>query len=271
MPRAMTAITLGGGGRRGGAGGVAARALGTGGSVMAAMAALCCAQARAARAAPRAAPPLPASDGVHLPGRGLPLRVLWLGDSLAAGVGVDHVRELPAARLAEQLARTCHVTMRAVPGATVGDVLEHQLPPVDVSAVDVAIVQVGANDVTRLTPRRVFRARYREVLGALAVPTVCVGLPDIATADRLGAPLRTVAGLRGRDLDGITRREAAAAGAAWVDIRTRPPELSMRAARALLSEDRFHPGPDGYRLWAARIALAVEAVVGRPAPTAAAA
>jgi lysophospholipase L1-like esterase len=265
----VTATIAGGSRRRRTAALLAARALGASGSFAAAVGAVCVAQAKAARGAPKLDCEPPPSDGLHGSPTQPALRVLWVGDSLAAGVGVAHRHQLPAAQLAAVLGRPCAVTSRAVPGATVGDVVASQLPGVDVGAFDLAIVQVGANDVTALTGRHTFAERYRAVLDALTLPTVCIGLPDIATADRLAPPLRTIAGMRARMLDAVAHREAIAAGAVWVDIHSRPPELTMRMARALLSEDRFHPGPEGYRLWVARIAAAVHVLAGTPESAAA--
>lgn len=226
-----------------------------------AIAAVCWAEARVARRRPRPCGIPPGSDGRHGQGEDPPLRVLWLGDSLAVGVGVDEAHEVPAAQLAHHLGRPCDVQVRAVPGATAADVLEHQLTSSDLDDADVVVVQVGANDVAGMTNRRGFRATYREILATVAgldgVTVVCVGIPDFSAAERLPEPLRSVAGMRGRMLDAVIRDEARAAGCAFVDISSRPADLDRSATRALLSADRYHPGPAGYAIWAARIATTV--------------
>lgn len=242
-------------------------------STSVAVAALCWAEIRSAKNGPRPYETAPDGDGHHGPAGEHPLRVLWLGDSLAAGVGVDHRDQLPAAQTAELLGYRCDTTIRAVPGATVADVLTRQALAINPGDYDTIVVQVGANDVAALTRRAEFRAHYRQLLEHLSpTPVVCVGLPDISTADRLAQPLRAIAGVRGRMLDRITREEAGRAGAAWVDISTRPAHINLRAARALLSLDRYHPGPAGYRLWAERIAAALRTHLppGDPQPTLAA-
>ena len=226
----------------------------------AAMVALCWAEALIARSGPRLCMSPPTSDGLHGPGEAAPLRVVWLGDSLAVGVGVDQLDELPAVQLAHQLGHRCEVRVRAVPGATSADVVALQLRDAELSYADIVVVQVGANDVAGMTSRRRFRANYRRILAAAAGRTVvCVGIPDFSAAARLAEPLRTVAGARGRMLDAVVRSEARAADCVYVDISSRPADLDRAATRSLLSSDRYHPGPSGYAIWARQIAETLQA------------
>jgi lysophospholipase L1-like esterase len=235
------------------------------GCTTAAVAAVCWIEARVARNGPQLCGTPPASDGRHGHGDGAPLRILWLGDSLAVGVGVDEPHEVPAAQLAHHLAHPCDVQLRAVAGATTADVLDVQLAGIDTSTIDVVVVQVGANDVACMVGRRRFRTNYRRILAAVeGRPVVCVGIPDFAAAERLAEPLRSIAGARGRMLDAIIRAESRAAGAAYVDISSRPAHLDRPATRALLSPDRYHPGPSGYSIWAVRIADSMRALALSP-------
>jgi lysophospholipase L1-like esterase len=41
-----------------------------------------------------------------------------------------------------------------------------------------------------------------------------------------------------------------------VDIASRPRGVTRSAGRRMLCADRFHPGAEGYRVWAERIATA---------------
>jgi lysophospholipase L1-like esterase len=187
----------------------------------------------------------------------VPVRIAWLGDSLAAGLGADVVDETPAHLVAHMLERAVDLTVLAVPGARASQVLEEQVPRLDRS-VDLVVVCVGANDVASSTTRRRYAADLHAILAAVApIPTVVLTLPDLALADRLAEPLRTLAGWRARWFDAA--RANVAAGhphVTSVDISSRPPGLSRRAARSMLCADRFHPGPIGYRVWAERIATA---------------
>lgn len=191
--------------------------------------------------------------------------VTWLGDSLAAGVGVDHVDDTPARTVARMLERPVEVRMLAVPGSRSIDVVEDQLPRFGADS-DLAVLCVGANDVASRTSRRAYAAHVDAILAATApVPTVVLSLPDVTMADRMGQPLRWLAGLRARHFDRsrarVVRRHPHATS---IDIATRPPGLTRRAGRELLCADRFHPGPQAYRIWAARIADCADRVLAGP-------
>lgn len=208
-----------------------------------------------------------------LPGSGLvsaslsdqPLRITWLGDSLAAGLGCDELADTPAHLTARLLERSVDVTMLAVPGARVAHVLEEQLPRLDRTS-DVVVVCVGANDVASAGSRRRFAAQIDEVLAELApLPTIMLSLPDMSMPDRMAEPLRSIAGARARWFEAARARVAAAhPHVTSVDIASRPPGLSRRAGRTMLCADRFHPGPHGYRVWAERIAEACHALLEPP-------
>ena len=212
-------------------------------------------EARRARSGPRPYElPLPGT-AVLGPTGPAPIRIVWLGDSLAAGLGVDSVDQTPAHVVAHMLERAVDLTVHAVPGARVRHVLDLQLPQL-ADDVDLVVVCVGANDVAAARSRRRFAADLDVLLTSLAPrPTVLLSLPDMAMADRLAEPLRTLAGRRARWFDRARARVASAhRHVTSVDIAARPHGVSRREGRAMLCADRFHPGPLGYRVWAERIA-----------------
>jgi lysophospholipase L1-like esterase len=216
-------------------------------------------QIRVAKQAPR--PYIDALDADGLVGHAgqpgqRPLRVVWLGDSLAAGLGVDAVEDTPARLVSRMLERSIDLTVLAVPGATSGDVLEQQVPALAAIGADLVVLCVGANDVARLSSRSGYAQRLDEIVRATApIPTVVLSLPDMAMPDRLGQPLRSIAGMRGRWFELARARVVARYDhATSVDVASRPPEISRRAGRAMLCADKFHPGPEAYRIWSERIA-----------------
>ena len=228
--------------------------------------ALCAWEARRARGGER--PYTEALDGTARLGGGLtgaPLRVTWIGDSLAAGLGCDDVADTPAHLSARLLERAVDVTMLAVPGSKASDVIERQLDHVD-PYTDVVVLCVGANDVASSTPRNLYARQVDEILTALApIPVLMMTLPDMAMPDRMAEPLRSLAGARARYFE-IARAKVAARHdhVVSVDIASRPAGLSRRAGRLMLCADRFHPGAEGYRLWAERIADALSIVLEPP-------
>jgi lysophospholipase L1-like esterase len=133
------------------------------------------------------------------------------------------------------------------------------------------VVSVGANDVAAGTAREAYAARLHTLLAAVApVPTIALSLPDMAVPDRLAEPLRTLAGLRARWFEAARQRVVAAHRHAHsVDVAARPIGMTRREARSHLCADHFHPGPQGYRLWAEWIATVAHRLlppVGAPIP-----
>jgi lysophospholipase L1-like esterase len=183
------------------------------------------------------------------PGEGR--RVVWLGDSTAAGVGASTAAGALPSQVADGLAVTS-VSVLAVSGARVADVLEDQVPKVAGLDPRLVLISVGANDTIHLTGRGTFGHTYEKVLRALpnGVPVVLLGVPDMGAIPRFAQPLRAVAGWRGRHVDAEVRGVAAATGAIYVDIAgpTGPP--FRRHPDRYFAADDFHPSDAGYGLWA---------------------
>lgn len=188
-----------------------------------------------------------------------PLRMAWLGDSTACGQGVHDADDALPLLVAAGLNRPVEVRVLARSGARAADVLKDQLALLEGIAPDVVVVAVGGNDASRLTPRRRFAHRYRELVRALpdVTTTVLLGVPDMGAAiPRRVQPLRAFSEWRGRSLDGEIRRIARDAGAVYVDIAGQTGPAFRRYRERLYAVDRYHPDDAGYRLWA-------EAVVER--------
>jgi lysophospholipase L1-like esterase len=184
-----------------------------------------------------------------------PLRVTWLGDSTAAGVGASG----PGGALPRQVAALDtgpeQLTALAVSGARVSDVVRDQLPHVPPDT-EVVFISVGANDVVHLSTIGAFRHRYGQLLAALPpkASVVLLGIPDMGSPTRLAQPLRAIVGWRGRAFDGVVRALARAHHAGYVDIAGRTgPAFRHQPGRYFFS-DHYHPDDAGYRLWAAAVA-----------------
>lgn len=224
--------------------------------------ALCAWEARRARGGPRPYVDALPADGMVGAGLSDPVRITWIGDSLAAGLGCDELTDTPAHLTARLLERPVAVRVLAVPGSRVEDVIEGQVPLIDVDT-DLVVLSVGANDVASATSRSDYAAGLDSLLAALApTPTVMLSLPDMAMADRMAQPLRSLAGARARWFEVARSRVAGAHRHVHsVDVASRPAGMSRSAGRSLLSADRFHPGAQGYRVWAERIAAVAHQVL----------
>ena len=180
-------------------------------------------------------------------------RVVWLGDSTAAGVGASAAPGALPSQVADGLdVPDTSVSVVAVSGARAADVLADQVPKVATLQPDLVLISVGANDTIHLTGRGTFRDTYEEVVRALpaGVPVVLLGVPDMGAIPRFLQPLRAVSGWRGRRIDAEVRMVAAATGAVYADIAgpTGPP--FRRQPSRYFATDDFHPNDAGYGLWA---------------------
>ena len=183
---------------------------------------------------------------------GGPLRMLWLGDSTAAGVGASGPDGALPRQVASRLGRPVQLTVLAISGAQVEDVIEKQLPKVTALDPDVVFLSIGANDVVHFTSKDSFTSRYRRLLDQLGTtPVIALGVPDMGAAPRFAQPLRAIAGWRGRALDGRIRGEVAGRDAVkYVDIAGRTGPVMRRDPDRYFALDRYHPNEAGYGLWA---------------------
>jgi lysophospholipase L1-like esterase len=89
------------------------------------------------------------------------MRLLVIGDSTAAGVGVTYIRDALPPQLAAILAarRGCTVawTVSARTGATASLIAEELVPAAPLEQ-DIVVVLVGVNDALKMTPRQTWRA-----------------------------------------------------------------------------------------------------------------
>ncbi|MEV0679973.1 SGNH/GDSL hydrolase family protein [Actinosynnema sp. NPDC050436] len=198
------------------------------------------------------APPLRA-DGVHGgdPG-GRPVRFAVLGDSVAAGLGVDAAAELPgvllARALAEELATPVRLETHAVVGATTHD-LAPQVDRALVDPPDVVLVIVGANDVTTRTsiPRSAaaLGAQVRRLRDA-GVDVVVGTCPDLGSIRPIAQPLRAVASGWSLRLARAQWQAVTLAGGVPVALGDLLGAEFTSRGRDYFSRDQFHPSAAGY-------------------------
>ncbi len=231
-------------------------ALGGGGTagLLAAGLGVLAAQAVAARRAigpQRVVPPY--QDGRFGPRTGTSIRLALLGDSVAAGLGADTVSDTVAGILVrgvtEASGRSVTMHNHAVVGARSAD-LERQVTRCLSARPHVAVIIIGANDVTHMVPRALATRRLEDQLVRLADAgtAVVVGTcPDLGTVRPVGPPLRWVARERSRSLARSQRRVTVRTGATPVNLYDLlGPEFTANA-EAFFGADRFHPSSLGYR------------------------
>lgn len=189
-------------------------------------------------------------------------RLLVVGESTAAGVGVTHQHEGLAAQLAARLVDggwsgvDWQVVARS--GATARALHDEVLPGTPRSPHDLAVVVLGVNDTLRLRTVRTWQrdvARIVVALASTAAPgarTVLAGVPDLGAFPALPRPLGAVLGAHARHLDaGLAQLAGGRHDLLHVPVPT--------AGGEAYASDGFHPGAEGYRRWAMQLADAVTA------------
>lgn len=185
-----------------------------------------------------------------------PLRVVWLGDSTATGVGADDVTESMAHRVTARIADgPVTLTVLARSGAQVHEVIDDQLPLLQATDADLVFVSIGANDVTALTRDPTFRSRYGRMVTTIeelarGAEVVLVGIPDIGTAPRLAVPLRQIAGWRAAQLDDEIAQVARERGHRYVDLADRTGHIFSSDPDRYFAGDGYHPSAAGHEVWA---------------------
>ena len=211
----------------------------------------------------------PGATGWYGKGRpGPAIKVALLGDSSAAGYGVDTVQDTPGAHLASGLAegadRRVYLRSVAFVGAQTRD-LSRQIDRALTIEPHGAVILVGVNDVThsRLPSEsvRLLEAAVRRLpdAGAEVVVGTC---PDLGTIEPIAPPLRQVARLWSRRLAAAQTIATVEAGGRTVSLGSvLGPEFSSTPA-LYFGPDRFHPSAAGYASLAAVLLPSVLAAVG---------
>jgi lysophospholipase L1-like esterase len=185
-----------------------------------------------------------------------PLRLLIVGDSSAAGVGVEQQHDALAAQTAQHLAQ---LTGRAVDWRLIaqtgldcrqalGYASSHAIWPCDI-----AVVVLGVNDVTGQLSLARCLAHRRQLAQWLQANTgaahiVFTSLPPMDRFTLLPQPLRSILASDARRLDAAVRRMAEqSAHMSWSALP------DMQDPRAIAS-DGFHPGALAYAAWAQQLA-----------------
>ena len=199
---------------------------------------------------------------------GTPIRLLLLGDSLAAGLGAERRKETLGGRIAKGLARETGRPVQLRTAAVVGSesrALAEQLDALPRRYhADVAVIVVGGNDVTHLvSPDTAARQLEQAILqlrdtGTAVVVGTC---PDLGTLRPVPQPLRTFLARRSGRMARAQTRAARRAGATPVSLAEAVGPIFRAAPAEMFSLDQFHPSAAGYRRTAEALLPAVVAAL----------
>lgn len=237
---------------------------------------------RARKTIPKAWDLPPRADGLYVAddaevqpfhrGANVDLHLMVFGDSTATGYGCRSAAEVPGALIANALARRTGKRVRLSTKAIVGATSKGLAGQVDAMFVagpppDVAVIMIGANDVTALNGIAGSVQRLRAAVkrlrasGAVVIVGTC---PKFGAISAIPRPLRWVAHARACQLARAQAQAVKAAGGVAVpfaDFRAREfhdsPEL-------LFATDQYHPSAAGYALAASQMIPALCAVLDEP-------
>jgi len=203
----------------------------------------------------------PDDNGQYGAGLGYPVQFLMLGDSSAAGMGANTAQQTVGAIIAHGVSalsgRPVRLTNVAIIGAESSG-LDKQLSNAleKVANPDVAVILIGANDVTHRIDKS-FAVRHLEQAVAALRATDCeviVGTcPDLGTIEPVAQPLRLLARRWSRDLAAAQTVAVVEAGGRTVSLGDLLGPQFATLSQEMFSHDRFHPSPAGY----ARVASAL--------------
>lgn len=212
--------------------------------------------------------PEPAGAREGLLGQGVPaLRLLVVGDSSAAGVGVADQAQALALPLAHRLheALGAPVAWQLVAKSGINSAEARQLvAEAALQPADMVVVALGVNDVASQTPPRRFAAQLAGLWDDLRERTgarwaVCNGLPPMQILPLVPHPLRWYLGRYAEALDDAARVWSQSQGLGYCALRWADDPHA-------LAEDGFHPGPSLYPQWAQRLAQVIMEGRGQWAP-----
>jgi lysophospholipase L1-like esterase len=203
----------------------------------------------------------PDDNGQYGSGRGYPVQLVVLGDSSAAGMGADTAQQTVGAIIANGISalsgRPVRLTNVAVSGAESSGLDQQLANALDkVDNPDIAVILIGANDVTHRIDKSIAVRHLEQTVRALRATDceVIVGTcPDLGTIEPVAQPLRLLARRWSRDLAAAQTVAVVEAGGRTVSLADLLGPQFATFSRELFSHDGFHPSPAGY----ARVASAL--------------
>ncbi len=200
--------------------------------------------------------PPPHDGDLHFAGEGEPLKLLVVGDSSAAGVGVESIEQCFAGFLprflAEKTGRPVTARIAGMNSATAAQIRDHVVPHVEPRDFDYVMLNIGTNDAKNFHSVRVFKRDFGTLIYALKArfppaTIIWAGVLDMERVPALPSPLNRILGIRSRLLDhkGKVLCNERGALAPVSDWRIVPENFSV---------DGFHASEAGYREWAEKAA-----------------
>lgn len=185
------------------------------------------------------------------------LNILLIGDSSAAGVGVDDIEQSLGGHfcrlLSEKTKRSVNIRIAGNNSATAGTLRDFVVPHLQHKIYDYILLNVGTNDSKNFHTGRRFCKEFGTLIYALKAKwpeakIIWSGIIDLEKLEMLPKPLNKILGIRSR----IHNKN----GEILCDERgaIAPGNKDWKVITENFSNDGFHANPLGYERWARGIA-----------------
>ena len=215
---------------------------------------------RVKRNTPRLAEPVGERQGSI--GQGRPLSILIVGDSAAAGVGVEQQSQALLGQLLNCLQCHYQVTyqLEAKTGRTTSQLIKAiQLLPIQ--KVDVVITSIGVNDVTNLIPMQTWFVQQKRLYSMIQNKfnpelVIAASVPPMHLFPALPQPMAWLLGEYAKRMNQQLQKYAAQKN----NMLCLDYDLEKYQAMNLtMAKDGFHPSQDIYGFWAETMAAKIQA------------
>ena len=198
---------------------------------------------------------LPEAKGARkgLCGSGKDLSIIFLGDSSACGVGVDHLDDALSGRLLTSIKDeySCDWSILAKSKITTRDLIKIIQNEAD-TKVDVAVICIGMNDITAGKHAESWILELSELTSLLtekfaAKKMIFSGIPPVRHLKQISQPLHYVLSLKASVFENALQEFCVSQpNCHYVDI-------NLPVNKQTMAKDGFHPNKIFYSTWAGRI------------------
>src|SRR5690554_854518 len=215
--------------------------------------------------------PEPIGDRNGQVGSGQPLHLLILGDSSAAGVGVEMQQDALLGHILQNLRTDYQISyqLQAKTGAKTSDVLTNLQQAIhhkwmDSPKLDVILTALGVNDVTAQVSLKKWRKQQQlliETIHKNLQPKLLIisGLPPVHLFPALPLPLRPYLGAWATLFNTQLQQLAADySQTRFLGVRDLPQPVDV-------ATDGFHPGPATYQQWGQAVTNLIGSALNRSA------
>lgn len=201
--------------------------------------------------------PEPTGERSGVTGSGQKLSLLILGDSAAAGVGVQEQNQALSGQLALVLGSNFRVSWKliAYTGKKAKDIITilETIPP---EKFDVVVTSIGVNDVTHVTGLRKWIGQQERIINLLRLKfqaghIILSCVPPMHLFPALPQPLRWFFGTRAARFNRALKIFTGSCHCCETVSIEFPPGDEFMAA------DGFHPGAPAYTIWAEHVAAII--------------